>query len=93
VVLGDIAPGDVTPGSYPNDDVPQLEGLQDKAQACELNFFLGELALTKGETDKAVAHFEAVLKTGITEYTEYGAAHFELARMSGGSEPTGAIAP
>jgi len=82
VLVGDVAPDDIEPGAYVNDDMAQLEPFQAEAQSCELHFYLGEVALARADKAAARAHFEAVIKTGVGEYVEYGAARAELKLLS-----------
>lgn len=46
-------------------------------------FYIGEFELNAGQSEKARAAFEKARATEITAYVEYGAAGFELKRMSG----------
>lgn len=87
VLTGLVPAADVTPGDYPGDDTPQLAALAKETQACELNFYLGELALMRGENADAAARFKAAVSTGVTEYVEYGAARHELTKLVGGATP------
>ena len=45
---------------------------------CEADFYLGEAALLRGDKAEAKRLFQATLATGVTSFTEYGAAKREL---------------
>ena len=87
VLTGLVPVDDVTPGDYPGDPAPQLAALSKETQTCELNFYLGEIALMKGDKADAAARFKAAVASGITEYIEYGAAREELTKLTGGAAP------
>lgn len=51
------------------------------AARCEVEFFLAQQHLIRGERDKAIARFEAAIATGVVEFIEYRAAQYELKRI------------
>jgi lipoprotein NlpI/transglutaminase-like putative cysteine protease len=48
---------------------------------CEVDFYLGEMALAAGDKAKAARLFRAAVATNITEYTEYLSATYELSLL------------
>jgi lipoprotein NlpI len=78
LLLGDITRDQIHP---PAD--PHLWSADERKLGadCEIDFFLGEQALLKGEASKAKALFNDAIATGIKEYVEYRAAKFELEHM------------
>jgi len=48
---------------------------------CEAHYYLGEIALLKGDKATARSHFEKAVATGARDYVEYDAAKAELARL------------
>jgi len=56
-------------------------GLRYSEEECELNFVLGELALSRGEVDEARRHLRSCLATGVTSFVEYVIARHELQRL------------
>jgi lipoprotein NlpI len=76
--------GEVSPAAVTRDGGMQAgwsEADNAAALRCELEFFLGQQHLIRGERDKAAARFEAAIATGIVEYIEYRAAQYELKRI------------
>jgi len=72
-------------GDLPLDQVKPRDDATDREQRsskCELEFFLGEVALMKGDHEAAAQHFHQAVDTGITGYVEYNSAHAELQRMA-----------
>jgi lipoprotein NlpI len=54
---------------------------EQRGGQCELEFFMGEVALAKGDRAAAIQHFHAAVATGITNYIEYFSAQAELQRL------------
>ncbi len=54
---------------------------KDKERRAEAYFYVGQQQLMAGHKDKAAAFFRAVVKTGITNFTEYTGAKAELKRL------------
>ncbi len=78
VLLGDARADAVPPPAGP----PDWSDADRKAAAdCELSFYRAEQALIRGDRPHARALFAAALAGGMTEYTEYRTARFELDRM------------
>lgn len=78
VLLGELTPaaaiaGGMQTGWSADDDTA--------AARCEIEFFLAQQHLIRGERDKAAARFETVIATGIVEFLEYRAAQYELKRI------------
>ena len=49
---------------------------------CEAHFYMGEYHAAKGDTQKARAEFEEVLKTNVKDFVEYKFARSELKRLA-----------
>ena len=54
---------------------------KDKEQHCEVNFYLGEDGLLRGQQEDAIRYFRSSLATGVTDFYEYRGAKAELKRM------------
>ncbi len=54
---------------------------KDKERRAEAYFYVGQQQLMAGHKDKAAAFLRAVVKTGITNFIEYGGAKAELKRL------------
>ena len=54
---------------------------QDQERRAEAYFYVGQQELMAGHSDQAAAFFRAVVKTGITNFTEYRGAKAELKRL------------
>lgn len=65
----------------PNEPVRWAEDDRKAGMECEIDFYLGEQSLIRGDRDKAKTLFEAALATHVKEYVEYRAAALELERM------------
>lgn len=77
-LLGEIAAEQAIAGGIPTN---WTEAENTAAARCEVEFFLGQQHLLRGERAKAAARFEAAIATGIVEFLEYRAAQYELARI------------
>ncbi len=78
LLLGDTVRDQIVPPPE-----PELWSAADRklGSDCEMDFFLGEQALLKGDKAKAKTLFKNAMSTGIKEYVEYRAAKFELEHM------------
>jgi lipoprotein NlpI len=54
---------------------------KDKEQHCEVNFYLGEGSLLRGQQEDAIRYFRDSVATGVTTFPEYMGAKAELKRM------------
>lgn len=52
-----------------------------RRREAEAHFYLGELALTRGDTAAAEEHFRKAVATDVREFVEYTASRIELQRM------------
>lgn len=77
-LLGEISPAAAAGG---NMGLRWSDAENAAAARCEIEFFLAQQHLIRGERDKAIARFEAVISTGIVEFIEYRAAQYELQRI------------
>jgi lipoprotein NlpI len=75
VYLGETAPDALVMPS-------RAEPWERQRDLCEAKFFLGELALLRGERDQALGLFRAAVATNTTEFVEYYAAGLELDRLA-----------
>jgi lipoprotein NlpI/V8-like Glu-specific endopeptidase len=72
-------------------DAPALEKLANsaisdyerKARAFDLDFYVGQALLLKGDTQEAKRRFAAVVATGDRQYLEYNIAAADLAKLGG----------
>jgi len=55
---------------------------KDREQHCEAFFYLGQLALQKGERQEANRRFQQAIDTGVTYFEEYLDAQIELDRLA-----------
>lgn len=72
-------------GDRPLSEVKASEEASDWKQRgnhCELAFFMGEVALAKGDRAAAIQHFREAVATGTTNYIEYTSAQAELQRLA-----------
>ena len=87
-----IAPPEAAPKDWPRPILDYLRAAiaaqallraagDDPARACEARFALAQSALVEGQLPQAVRHFQAVLATGMTSYSEYVDARAELKRL------------
>ncbi|HEY4161742.1 MAG TPA: hypothetical protein VGM59_01685, partial [Dongiaceae bacterium] len=56
---------------------------QRKARAFDLDFYVGQAVLLKGDTQEAKRRFAAVIATGDRQYLEYNLAAADLAKLGG----------
>jgi lipoprotein NlpI len=77
-LLGEITPATAASAAIP---LPFSAEANTAAARCEVEFFLGQQHLIRGERDKAAARFEAAIATGVVEFIEYRAAQHELKRI------------
>ena len=56
-------------------------GKQKKDKDCEVYFYLGQIHLTNGKTEKAIEYFKKSLATEVTGFVEYTGSKAELQRL------------
>lgn len=73
--LEKLSPGDLLAAAKDADARKQKENV------CEVNFYLGEYALIRGNRTEALKYFRAAVETGITTFVEFNAAKAEISRL------------
>lgn len=58
------------------------DGKPDASRLCELYFFMGQKELLKGQPGPARENFDKSVRTGVTEFQEYGFSKHELALLA-----------
>jgi lipoprotein NlpI len=73
--LGKLSPADLLAAAKDSDAKKQSENL------CEVNFYLGQYSLLRGERTDALKFFRAAVETGVTDFVEYAGSKAELSRL------------
>jgi len=63
-------------------EINQIKGDERLLSLCEANFFMGEIYLSEGNSEKAKLYFEQSIGTQAITYIEYMAAKVELGKMN-----------
>lgn len=75
--VAELLKGSISPQQY----LAQADAANPRAYLmlqCEVQFYLGQYYLTKGEKDLARQSFSAAVETGVTDFMEYDWALREL---------------
>ena len=75
VIRGDMSADQISLPKHPED-------WQTERDLCEQDFYLAEFALANGDKSKAIELLRDTVDTDVKEYVEYGAAKYELERLS-----------